>query len=237
MELASQRCHIVVHGREPSEHIDQTLARLKDRGVEATAIFGDFSQGTDWNEFVASAWGWKGRVDIWVNNAGGDVLTGPWADRTLAEKLAYLIQTDVTSSLMLSRAVGAMMVAENVLGSIINIGWDQAMQGMAGDSGELFATTKGAVMAMTRSLAQSLAPQVRVNCVAPGWIKTQWGEQASDDWQRRAVADSLMRRWGRPEDVASAVAFLASSKSNFITGHTIPVNGGFRHDKSPLKDH
>ena len=75
-------------------------------------------------------------------------------------------------------------------GAIINIGWDQAEQGMAGDSGEMFAAIKGAVMAFTRSLAQSLAPQVRVNCLAPGWIETAWGEQASDYWQERADAAS-----------------------------------------------
>ena len=92
-------------------------------------------------------------------------------------------------------------------GVIVNIGWDQAEHGMAGDSGEMFAATKGAVMAFTKSLARSLAPEVRVNCLAPGWIKTAWGEQASEYWQERASGESLLGRWGTPEDVAARGAF------------------------------
>ena len=82
------------------------------------------------------------------------------------------------------------------IGVILNVGWDQAEQGMAGDSGELFATSKGAVMAFTKSLARSLAPQVRVNCLAPGWIKTSWGENASQEWQDRAVREALLSPLG-----------------------------------------
>ena len=103
-------------------------------------------------------------------------------------------------------------------GSILNIGWDQAATGMEGDSGEMFATTKGAVMAFTLSLAKSLAPEVRVNCIAPGWIKTDWGEEASDYWQQRAIGESLLQRWGTPEDIAKAARFLASDEATFING-------------------
>ena len=73
------------------------------------------------------------------------------------------------------------------------------------------------------------APQVRVNCVAPGWIRTSWGADASDYWDRRAQGESLLARWGTPEDVARAVRFLASPAAEFITGHTLPVSGGFRY--------
>ena len=85
-------------------------------------------------------------------------------------------------------------------------------------------------MAFTRSLTQSLAPEVRVNCLAPGWIRTAWGERASEYWQERAVRQSLRGRWGTPEDVARAAVFLASPAADFITGQVIPVNGGFRYE-------
>ena len=115
-------------------------------------------------------------------------------------------------------------------GTIINLGWDQVEVGMAGDSGELFAAAKGAVMAFSRSLAQSLAPQVRVNCLAPGWIKTAWGQSASQAWQDRARGESLLDRWGTPEDVARVARFLASPAAEFITGQVLNVNGGLRRD-------
>ncbi|HRX78742.1 MAG TPA: SDR family oxidoreductase, partial [Pirellulaceae bacterium] len=111
---------------------------------------------------------------------------------------------------------------------ILNLGWDQAEHGMAGDSGEMFAAVKGAVMAFSKSLAQSLAPRVRVNCLAPGWIKTSWGDEASEYWQERARRESLLDRWGTPEDVARVAKFLASPAASFISGQIVPVNGGFR---------
>ena len=102
----------------------------------------------------------------------------------------------------------------------------QAEFGMGGDSGEMFAATKGAIMAFTRSLARSLAPQVRVNCLAPGWIKTAWGDQATPYWNERAKKESLLQRWGTPQDVANAALFLASPAAEFMTGQIIAVNGG-----------
>jgi 3-oxoacyl-[acyl-carrier protein] reductase len=97
---------------------------------------------------------------------------------------------------------------------------------MSGDSGEMFAAVKGAVMAFSRSLAKSLAPQVRVNCLAPGWIRTSWGDQASAYWQRRAEREALLGRWGSPEDVAAMARFLCSPQASFITGQTVAINGG-----------
>jgi len=90
----------------------------------------------------------------------------------------------------------------------------------------LFAAAKGAVAAFSRSLACSLAPEVRVNCLAPGWIKTAWGRQASESWQQRAAGASLLGRWGTPEDVARVARFLVSPAAGFLTGQTINVNGG-----------
>ncbi len=113
-------------------------------------------------------------------------------------------------------------------GAIVNVGWDGVDFGMAGDSAQLFAAAKGAITAFTRSLAQSLAPQVRVNCVAPGWIRTEWGQHASPYWQQRAESESLAGRWGSPEDVAQAICYLVSPRATFINGQTLAVNGGRR---------
>jgi 3-oxoacyl-[acyl-carrier protein] reductase len=106
------------------------------------------------------------------------------------------------------------------------MGWDQAETGMEGDSGELFAATKGAVLAFTRSLALSLAPAVRVNALAPGWIKTRWGESASATWQDRVRRETPLARWGAPEDVARVARFLVGPAAAFLTGQTIRINGG-----------
>ena len=81
-------------------------------------------------------------------------------------------------------------------------------------------------MAFTKSLALSLAPEVRVNCLAPGWIRTAWGSQASEAWQARVLKETPLERWGTPEDVAAAALWLVSPAAAFITGQVIRVNGG-----------
>jgi len=156
-----------------------------------------------------------------------DILTGEGRQWSFEQKLEALWRVDVQATIALSRHVGAMM-AERGRGVLLNVGWDGAERGMAGDSAELFAATKGAVMAFSRSLAQSLAPRVRVNCLALGWIRTAWGESAPAAWQARAEAESLAGRWGTPEDVARAARFLVSPAADFVSGQIVPVNGGFR---------
>jgi 3-oxoacyl-[acyl-carrier protein] reductase len=229
LALAGAGADVVVHGnrrREALESLSTEIARL---GRQSLALSADLADAAAVNRFAAAACGWQSRVDIWINNAGVDVLTGASAQWSFEQKLAALWQVDVLGTIRLSRAIGQRMKTWGS-GVILNIGWDQAELGMAGASGQMFGTVKGAVMAFTKSLAQSLAPEVRVNCLAPGWIRTEWGERASDYWQERAKRQSLRGRWGTPEDVARAAVFLASPAADFINGQIVPVNGGFRFD-------
>lgn len=244
LELARAGGTIVLHGRNDSAQIKSTADEIEGLGGKVHAAFADFENLQSLGPFVENVFGLEGRVTGWINNAGGDVLTGDWKDRPIEEKLEYLWKTDVVSTLLLSRDVGQRLIAQSrdrersdnsqhdIKPVILTIGWDQAWQGMAGESGELFSTTKGAIMSMTKSLAHSLAPFVRVNCIAPGWIQTKWGESTTPYWDNRAKTESLMNRWGRPEDVARAARFLCSSQADFISGQIIPVNGGFRHWQS-----
>lgn len=229
LELARAGADCVLHThrrRDAAENLAKQLATL---GRQSMVLAADLSNADDLEAFADNAWCWQARCDILVNNAGVDVLTGEAANWTFEQKLAALWQVDVLATMRLSRLIGDQMKARGN-GVILNIGWDQAEQGMAGDSGQMFGAVKGAVMAFTKSLAQSLAPDVRVNCLAPGWIKTAWGEDASAYWQDRAARQSLRARWGTPEDVAHTAAFLASPAADFITGQTIPINGGFKYD-------
>jgi 3-oxoacyl-[acyl-carrier protein] reductase len=223
LELASAGANVVVHGRD-REAADEVVAAIRELKRESRAVVTDLADAASRRELVDRIWQER-PIDIWVNNAGVDVLTGAAADWPFDEKLRRLWEVDVLGTVELSRAVGARM-KERGQGTIINIGWDQAEVGMAGDSGEMFAVIKGGIMNFTRSLAKSLAPAVRVNCIAPGWIRTAWGEKASDYWQERAKGESLLGRWGEAEDIARVTRFLASDAASFVNGQTIAVNGG-----------
>jgi len=168
---------------------------------------------------------WAGGLDILVCNAGADTLTGALAKASYNDKLEALLDIDLKSTMRLARTLGGRMKVRG-RGVILTIGWDQAETGMEGESPQLFAAVKGAVMTFTRSLAKSLAPEVRVNCIAPGWIRTAWGETASAEWQERVRRETPLGIWGLPEDVANAALWLASPLASFITGQTIRVNGG-----------
>jgi 3-oxoacyl-[acyl-carrier protein] reductase len=226
LELARGGADVLIHCRASLDSARQVAAECRQWGGTSDVITADFGEDESALEaFVDEAWRRSGGIEIWVNNAGADLLTGPAARLDYAAKLRRLLEIDVRSTLLLSRAIGERMRAAG-RGAILNIGWDQADRGMEGDSGELFATSKGAIMAFTRSLALSLAPAVRVNCIAPGWIRTAWGEQAGAVWQERVIRETPLRRWGQPEDVARVARFLASHDAAYLTGQVINVNGG-----------
>lgn len=226
LELARAGAAVVVHARRSQEAAEAAAAEIRDLETEAMVLMADLADPGQHGPLVEQAWQWRSGVDFWINNAGADVLTGPAAAWSFDRKLEELWRVDVAASMRLARFVGARM-KERGSGVILNMGWDGADRGMAGDSGELFAAVKGAVMAFSRSLARSLAPEVRVNCLAPGWIRTAWGHRASDTWQERAKRESLLGRWGTTDDVAKVARFLVSPAAAFVTGQVIYVNGGF----------
>jgi 2-amino-4-hydroxy-6-hydroxymethyldihydropteridine diphosphokinase len=222
--LADAGADVTVHGRS-EQAAESVAAELRKRGVHSHVILADLRQPDECRRLVESAWDhWRG-VDIWVNSAGADTLTGEAGRWSFERKLAELVSVDVTATMLLGRAVGERMKAQGH-GVVVNMGWDQADTGMEGDSGQLFGAVKAAVMAFSKSLALSLAPEVRVNCVAPGWIRTAWGESASSIWQERVLRETPLRRWGTPDDVAAVVRWLVSPSAAFVVGQIVRVNGG-----------
>jgi len=163
-------------------------------------------------------------VDVWVNNAGADVLTGEarsWSDE---RKLEALIDVDLKATIRCSRLVAGRMRAG---GCILNIGWDHAtIDGMAGDNPELFAAVKGGVLGFSKSFARSVAPNIRVNVLCPGWVETAYGAGVDRGFYAKVAASTPLGRWGRPEDIAGAAVWLASPAAAFVTGQAINVNGG-----------
>ena len=225
LELAGAGADVLVHGRRSRQAAEEVANLVHRFGGRSDVLMADLADREAGDRLVESAWSIWGGLDAWLHIAGADTLTGEAARLPFDDKLDLLWTIDVVSTVRLCRSVGHLMKQAGA-GAIVTMGWDQAQTGMEGDSGELFAATKGAIMAFTRSLAVSLAPEVRVNALAPGWIKTKWGETAPAFWHDRVLRETPMRRWGMPEDVARAARILISPASSFLTGQILNVNGG-----------
>lgn len=238
LALAEAGCRVAVHGRS-AETANAVAAELAEQGRHAGTFLGDLAVAGGAERLADEVVEALPNLDIFVAVAGADVLTGAAASWDFDRKLEALMTVDVLGTIAMARRLGAAMACRGS-GAIVTIGWDQAEVGMEGDSGQLFAATKGAIMAFTRSLARSLGPAVRVNNVAPGWIRTAWGEQASEVWQKRARREAMLGRWGEPDDVAAAVAWLVSPEAAWVSGQVLPVNGGFRRapfPQAPVVEH
>ncbi len=227
---------MIVHYRSNQQGAEATATEINALGIECEILSADLGDTAAATDFARGSLDRVGPIDIWVNNAGADVLTGEHSKWSFDEKLRWLLDVDLCGTAVVSRIIGPAMAEQfslrgseslSAAPSMVFIGWDQAPEGMEGDAGMMFGPVKAAVMAFAQSLAQTLAPHVRVNTVAPGWIQTAWGKSTSEYWNDRATGQALMNRWGRPSDVAAAVAYLTGPEAGFITGQTINVNGGW----------
>jgi NAD(P)-dependent dehydrogenase (short-subunit alcohol dehydrogenase family) len=166
-----------------------------------------------------------GRLDVAVNNAGTEGKTGPIAAQS-AESYAATFDTNVLGVLLSLKHELRVMSAQKS-GSIINISSTFGRVGAAGAS--LYVASKHAVEGLTKSAALEVAPfGVRVNIVAPGPIETEMLHRFAGSEQRMAsfAAGVPLNRLGRPEEIAEAILFVASDKASYLSGASIPVNGG-----------
>jgi 3-oxoacyl-[acyl-carrier protein] reductase len=210
-----------------SEAAARTVAEgIRARGGEAHAVQADLSAAGTAERLVAEAGERLGGIDVWVNNAGADIVTGEAAKWDWERKLDAIFAVDLKGTMACCREAAAAMRGRPQGGTIINMSWDHVTSGMAGGTQELHSAVKGAVLSYSKSLARSLAPEIRVNVLCPGWIETSFGEEVDRGFYRGVAESTPLKRWGRPADVAAAAVYLASPEASFVTGQAINVNGG-----------
>ena len=239
--LARNGADLILHGNTGRDRLETLLAELTAARPESKIrnVFADLATESGPADLIADVSAISYSPDILVLTAGLDLMSETLKQQPFEERLGRLWRVDVVAAVQIARCFGQRMMqtrrecvaakekpTSNDQGAIIFFGWDGADCGMAGETAQLYAAAKGAVQGFARSFAKSVAPKVRVNCVAPGWIKTTWGETASAETNERVAAESLVQRWGTPEEVAELVCFLVSDAATYINNQTLCVNGG-----------
>jgi 3-oxoacyl-[acyl-carrier protein] reductase len=167
-----------------------------------------------------------GRIDAWVNNAGADIVTPAGDALPSIQKLDLLLAVDLRGTILASWEAASILQGQPDGGVIINMSWDHVLTGMEGRNPQMYSAVKGGILSFSKSLARSVAPKVRVNILAPGWIETAFGANLDDERHRAVAASTPLARWGVPDDVAGAAVFLASPAASFMTGQMLMVGGG-----------
>src|SRR5919108_1424539 len=217
---------VLVTHRDSEDRASEVAERIAGRGGRALVTQADLSTRGACETLVGEARERLGGLDVWVNNAGADVLTGEADDWEWERKLDLLLAVDLKGTVTCSYTAGTVMREQPGGGTILNMSWDHVTAGMAGENPELFSAVKGGVLAFSKSLARGLAPRVRVNILCPGWIETRFAREADRDFHRSVAETTPLARWGRPEDVAATALWLVSPEAGFITGQAININGG-----------
>src|SRR6266705_4343039 len=228
LACAAAGADVAVTYRTSRSAADDVAGTIRGLGRRAEVFATDASQADDVRRLAADAQGALGRVDVWINNAGADVLTGEPATRSRAEKLDLLLAVDLRGTMLASWAAVELMRQQRPAGGVIlNMSWDHALTGgMKGEYAQLFCAAKGGVYSFSRALAHAVAPGIRVNVLGPGWVETAYGTGLDPATKQRITATVPLGRWGTPEDIAYAAVYLASDAAAYVTGQMLMINGG-----------
>lgn len=219
--LAAEGANVALSYHSSSEGAEAGVKDIKSKGGDAIAVKADLTDAIEVDALVKKTVDAFGGIDILVNNSGGLVARKTIPETTL-EHWNHVMSLNTTSIFLMVKACLPHMKS----GSIINLA-SQAGRDGGGPGAVAYATSKGAVMTMTRGLAKELGPDIRVNAICPGMIDTDFHNVFTKPEVRTHVANaSPVKREGVPHDVANLVYFLASEQSAFVTGANYDINGG-----------
>jgi 3-oxoacyl-[acyl-carrier protein] reductase len=221
-ELARRGAFVVVNYHRNAEAAAEVVDSIGSTGGQALAVQADVGDLEQAAELVKTTLDTRSQIDILVNNAGTTrdqllmlMKEGDWDD---------VLRINLKSVFNCCKAAARPMVRRRQ-GRIINI---TSVSGIAGQGGQTnYAASKAGIIGFTKSLAKELGPRnITVNCVAPGFIPTDLTSTLSEELKQQAIEATPLRRMGQPEEIAYAVAFLASDEAAFITGEVLTVDGG-----------
>jgi len=222
LELAGRGATVIVNYNRSAAAAENLVAQIEAAGGTARNMPADVSDEQQVAAMFKAIIAEYGTIDILVNNAG--VTRDNIIMMMKPADFDDVIETNLRSCWLCCKSAARAMMRKRS-GSIINI---TSVVGIAGNGGQTnYAASKAGIIGLTKSLAKEVAARgIRVNALAPGFVDTEMTADLGDDIREKAIEAIPLGRMGRPEDIAKAVAFLASDEAAYITGQTLVVDGG-----------
>ncbi len=222
LRLAADDFMVVVNYRGDADMANEVCAAIEAAGGHAVPAFADVTDADQVAEMVKGTMDAFGSIDVLINNAG--ITRDTLIMRMAEEDWDAVIETNLKGAFICSKAVIRPMM-RNRSGSIVNL---TSVVGLVGNAGQAnYSAAKAGLVGLTKTLAKEVGSRgIRVNAVAPGFIETRLTDVLSDELKEGAIAQIPLGRLGVPEDIADAVAFLASDDARYITGNVLSVDGG-----------
>ena len=224
IKFGGEGAKVIVNYRSKHKQADEVVHIIEESGGEAYAIRADVSKHAEVEHLVQKTVEHFGKIDIVVNNAGYhepksffDLTYKDW-DR--------MLHTNVTGVFMVSQSAAKVML-EHGGGHIINVASVRGLFYCGRKGNSDYSASKSAVMSLTTNMAMELAPEIKVNAVAPGPTNTDLAKDWDAHTLNVAINESYFKRLTEPDEVASAIAFLASNEASGITGEILVVDGGY----------
>ena len=221
-KLAEAGATTVVNGVSDATRVEKTAETIRSAGKDCTGVLADVGTSDGVNNLIDTAVQKYGKIDILVNNAG--IIRDHGIMRMTEEDWDNVIRVNLKSVFLCSKAALKYMLKQRS-GRIISISSIIGIYGNAGQSN--YSASKAGIIAFTRTLAKEVGSRgITVNAIAPGFIDTDMTRQLEEKWIEYLKSRTSLGFLGMPEDIAEAVAFLASDKAGYITGHILGINGG-----------
>lgn len=221
--FAKEGANVVVNYIKNQIAGNEVVAEVRKLGVDAIAIQADVANESDVQRMMDETAKHFGGIDVLVNNTG-IVFDVPIFEKTVYQWERTLRVNLIGTFLCTKYAVSHMKNRKGA--TILNISSTNGVDSLSPESAD-YDASKAGVISLTKNLAQSLAPSIRVNAMAPGWIDTEINADLPKDFVKSETDKIALKRWGRPEEIAKAALFLCSDDASFITGSTLVVDGGY----------